>query len=174
MIPPGGFLRRVILTLAIFTLPFLVGLVFTFDVIKINWSSTMEDQPAIEAQQGPRLSAPADSVRFDGPSLPKDGRLPANPVSADTISLQRGKTLYEIHCALCHGQAGKGDGAITQYWKADMRPPANLTEPRLVEQSDGAVYLTISQGFGAMPPLNENLDPRERWDVVNYVRSLSQ
>jgi len=37
---------------------------------------------------------------------------------------------------------------------------------------DGSVYLTIAQGFGQMPSLAENLTPRERWDVVNYVRTL--
>jgi mono/diheme cytochrome c family protein len=40
--------------------------------------------------------------------------------------------------------------------------------------SDGTIYITISQGYGTMPPLRENLNPRERWDVVNYVKTLSQ
>jgi mono/diheme cytochrome c family protein len=35
--------------------------------------------------------------------------------------------------------------------------------------------MTISNGTQAgMPPLNENLTVRERWDVVNYVRQLQQ
>jgi hypothetical protein len=33
--------------------------------------------------------------------------------------------------------------------------------------------LTISNGLeGRMPALNENLTVSERWDVVNYVRTL--
>ncbi len=42
--------------------------------------------------------------------------------------------------------------------------------------SDGAIFLTITNGIaGRMPPLKENLpDASERWDVVNYVRSLQQ
>ena len=174
MIPPSGFLRRVILTLALVTVPLLLGLLLTYDVIKIDWTSTMEDQVAVEVQQGPRLAAPADSVRFDGPSLPKDGKLPKNPVSADPVSLQRGAILYDINCALCHGDTGLGDGPIAEFWQADKRRPADLTEARMAEQSDGALYITISMGYGTMPPLNENLTARERWDVVNYVRGLSQ
>lgn len=174
MIPPSGFLRRVIITLVAVSIPLLLGMLFTYDVIKVDWASTMEDQVAVEVQQGPRLAAPAESVRFDGPSLPKDGKLPENPVPADAVSLQRGEILYRIHCALCHGETGLGDGPMTASWKADMRPPADLTEQRMAEQSDGSLYLTISLGYGAMPPLRENLTPRERWDVVNYVRSLSQ
>jgi len=175
MIPPGGFLRRVILTLILIAVPMSLALIFTYDVVKIDWRSTMEDQPAVEAQQGPRLAAPAEAVRFDGvSSLSKDGALPDNPVPADAVSLQRGEILFNINCVPCHGKDGKGDGPLTEYWMADARRPADLTEPRMAQQSDGALYLTISQGFGAMPPLDENLNPRERWDVVNFVRSLSQ
>jgi mono/diheme cytochrome c family protein len=174
MIPPSGYLRRVILTLILVSVPLLLGMVFLYDVIKINWASTMEDQIAVEAQTGPRLSAPAEAVRFDGPSLPKDGELPPNPVPADSVSLERGRVLFERNCALCHGAQGLGDGPITEFWKPDMNKPANLTDPRMAQQSDGSLYLTISQGYGVMPALGENLDQRERWDVVNYVRSLSR
>jgi mono/diheme cytochrome c family protein len=174
MIPPKGYLRRVIITLAVLAIIPMIGLLFTYDFIKINWASGMEDQIAVAAQQGPRKWAPVESVRFDGPSLPKDGRLPSNPVPADAVSLQRGEQLYSTVCAPCHGSTGQGNGTITKFWKVDAQHPANLTDPRLKEQSDGALYLTISQGYGAMAPLNENLDVHSRWDVVNYVRSLSQ
>jgi mono/diheme cytochrome c family protein len=174
MIPPSGYLRRVILTLVIVSVPLIIGLFFTYDVIKINWASNMEVQASIKAQEPPRKWAPAESVRFDGPSLPANGQSPVNPVPADEVSLQRGQLLFERNCVPCHGASGQGDGPITQYWKPDAKRPANLTEPRIAQQSDGALYLTISQGYGAMPPLNENLNVRERWDIVNYVRSLSK
>jgi mono/diheme cytochrome c family protein len=174
MIPPSGYLRRVILTFVLVSLPLALGMLLTYDVLKVNWTSTMEDQPAVEYQAGPRKSAPSESVRFDGPSLAKDGQLPVNVVPADAVSLQRGQLLFERNCALCHGPAGQGDGPISQYFKADARKPANLTDPRIAQQADGTLYITIAQGFGQMPPLGENLDVRERWDVVNYVRSLSK
>jgi mono/diheme cytochrome c family protein len=174
MIPPSGLFRRIILTLLILSAPFALGLIFTYDVIKINWRSTMEIQPSFKPQKGPRLALAADAVRFEGPSVPKDGELPVNPVPADAVSLARGKQLFNTHCAVCHGQDGKGDGPVVQYFKPDARKPANLTEPRMAQQSDGSIYMTISQGFGQMPALNENLDVRERWDVVNYVRGFSK
>jgi len=174
MIPPSGYLRRVIITLVLLSIPLFLGLPFLYDVIKVNWASTMEDQIAVEAQAPPRLSAPSEAVPFAGPSIPRDGELPSNPVPADSVSLERGRLLFERNCALCHGDQGLGDGPITEFWKPDMKKPANLTDPRMAQQSDGSLYLTISQGFGAMPGLGENLDQRERWDIVNYVRGLSQ
>jgi len=174
MIPPSGYLRRVIITLVILSVPLMVGLAFTYDVIKVDWTSSMEDQPSIEAQEGPRPLAPPESVPFEGASLPKNGKQPDNPVPPDAVSLERGKQLFNRHCALCHGESGQGNGPITQQWQADAKKPANLTDPRVAQGSDGSIYLTISEGYGAMPALNENLNVRERWDVVNYVKSLSK
>ncbi|MEJ5198015.1 MAG: cytochrome c [Anaerolineae bacterium] len=174
MIPPPGVLRRIILTFAVVGVLFTVPLIFLYDVIKINWRSNMEIQASVKPQEGPRKSAPADAVSFEAPGLPHNGELPTNPVAADPVSLARGKQLYGHHCAVCHGPQGKGDGPVTQFWKADAKRPANLTEPRIGQQTDGALYLTIAQGFGVMPPLRENLSVRERWDIVNYVRTLGQ
>ena len=51
--------------------------------------------------------------------------------------------------------------------------PADLTGLPVQSLSDGGIFLTISNGIqGKMPALNENLTVRERWDVVNYVRTL--
>ncbi|MCX7669089.1 MAG: cytochrome c [Anaerolineae bacterium] len=174
MIPPPGVFRRIILTFAAVGVLFTVPLIFLYDVIKINWRSNMEIQISVKPQEGPRKWAPADAVSFEAPSLPHNGELPTNPVAADPVSLVRGKQLYGYHCAACHGPQGKGDGPVTQFWKADAKRPANLTEPRIGQQTDGALYLTIAQGFGVMPPLRENLSVRERWDIVNYVRTLGQ
>jgi mono/diheme cytochrome c family protein len=94
---------------------------------------------------------------------------PVNPVPSDEISLQRGVILYDIHCQLCHGAQGHGDGPLSSYFD---RTPQNLTGAQTTDEFDGSVYLTIVQGFGQMPSLAENLTPRERWDVINYVRTL--
>lgn len=173
MIPPKGYLRRVIITFVIVTVPLLLGLVFTYDIIKVNWASNMEFQASVNHQEGPRKWAPADAIRIDGASGPIAG-IPDNPVPADQISLDRGRQLFNRNCALCHGETGRGDGPITQFWDAQMRKPADLTEARMKTMSDGTVYITISNGFGTMPPLRENLDVRERWDIANYIKTLSQ
>jgi hypothetical protein len=35
------------------------------------------------------------------------------------------------------------------------------------------MFLTITNGIeGKMPPLNENLLVSERWDIVNFLRTL--
>jgi mono/diheme cytochrome c family protein len=174
MIPPSGYLRRVIFTFILVTIPLALGLLFTYDVIKIYWNPGMVFQPSIGYQEAPRKWAPSDAVPVAGPSIPQDITEAVNPVPADPVSLQRGEQLYLRNCALCHGESGQGEGAITRFWKPDMRKPANLTEPRIQTGSDASIYVTVSKGFGTMPPLNENLTVRERWDVVNYVKTLGK
>ncbi len=55
------------------------------------------------------------------------------------------------------------------------KKPADLTSPAVQFLSDGAIFMVITNGKpGTMPPLNENLTVRERWDIVNYIRTLGQ
>ena len=166
--------RRILITLVILTTPLILGLPITYEVIGVNFPSFMENQPSITYQEGPRRLPGEGALSFFPEAGPKTAdTVPVNPVPVDEISLQRGAILYNLHCALCHGEQGAGDGPITERWKEDASSrPADLREDRIVSQPDGALYLTLSQGFGAMLALSENITPRERWDVINYVRRL--
>ena len=42
-------------------------------------------------------------------------------VSAEDLSQQTGKELYQRLCAACHGDKGEGDGTVAAYFK--MQPP---------------------------------------------------
>ncbi len=147
-------------------------MLFAFDIIKIQWVSFMGLQPSFGNMEEP-LPPPARSIPIDGPAyIP--GLNPdtlVNPVAADEASIARGAQLYAIHCAMCHGQAGQGNGQIAAFL---ANRPANLTSPVVQSRSDGSLFLTISLGIeGRMPALNENLTVRERWDVVNFIRTLA-
>jgi mono/diheme cytochrome c family protein len=131
----------------------------------------MEFSPAVDYQEGPRLLPAVDTVPIQGKAIVLDV-LPVNPIPADEVSLQRGEILYSIHCAVCHGDSAQGDGPLVSFY--EDRPPGDLTGPNVAVQFDGILFRTVSQGFGQMPPLAENLTPRERWDVINYLRELEQ
>lgn len=160
--------RRGLLIIGLILTPFVVGLLFTFEVIKFPIPTNMADQPSIDYQEGPRILPAEGAVPIQGLSIVLE-EFPSNPVPADETSLQRGQILYSIHCQMCHGEAGHGDGSLAQYFD---RTPQNLTSPQIGAEFDGSVYITITQGFGQMPSLAENLTPRERWDIVNYIRTL--
>jgi mono/diheme cytochrome c family protein len=160
--------RRGLLIIGLVLAPFVIGLLLTFEVIRIPFPTNMADQISQGYQESPRLLPPDGSVSIQGISvIPEE--FPENPVPSDDVSLQRGEILYNLQCRMCHGEDGHGDGPLAHYF---ARTPENLTSAQITAEFDGAVYLTITQGFGEMPSLAENLTPRERWDIVNYVRTL--
>lgn len=163
-------LQRGLLIIAILVTPFIIGLFFTFELLKIPFATDMSNQISIGYQESPRILPPDGAVPVQGLAVIPD-EFPINPVPADEVSLQRGETLYTIHCQVCHGAHGHGDGPLAGYFD---RTPENLTSSQILAEFDGSVYLTIMNGFGQMPALYENLTPHESWDVVNYVHTLPE
>lgn len=162
-------LQRGLIIIGILMVPFFLGLLFTFQVIRTPFPTDMMDSPAVGYQEAPRLSPPENSVPIQGEAvIPEE--FPVNPIPADETSLQRGEILYQIHCALCHGDTGRGDGPLAHYFS---RTPEDLGGSKAAAEFDGSVFLAIQQGFGEMPPLSENLTTREMWDVINFTRTLT-
>jgi mono/diheme cytochrome c family protein len=163
-------LKRLAMVFVAVGILFGVTLLFSYDVIKIDWPSFMEIQPSFKPMENP-LPPPERSIPVEGAiAIPGMGA-PQNPVTADEASLARGKELFAINCKMCHGDNGQGDGPIAPFLV--NYKPANLTSPLLKALSDGDVFLIITNGVpDRMPALNENLTVRERWDVVNYIRTL--
>ncbi len=149
----------------------LVGvlMLFTYDIIKIDWVVFMEIQPSYGAQEKP-LPVPAQTNTVEGAAYIPGNGAPTNPVAADETSLARGKQLFQTRCAICHGAEGKGNGNVAAFFT--KKKPADLTSAAIQSLNDGAVFMIISNGFGFMPALNENFTVRERWDLVNFFRTL--
>jgi mono/diheme cytochrome c family protein len=164
-------IKRLLILLSMGVLGLGILMVFSYDVIKIDWISFMEIQPSYKAMDDP-LPVPPNSIPAEGAAYIPGMGSPVNPVPSDKISLARGEQLFKINCVQCHGPLGMGDGVIGTFFQYK---PANLTAPVVQNKSDGAIFLIVSTGVtGRMPPLNENLTVRDRWDLVNYVRTLKK
>jgi len=94
-----------------------------------------------------------------------------NPVAKAALpaSVTRGAALFTKHCAGCHGDGGKGDGPDGAYYSPS---PSDLTSPGVVKQSDAELFVKITRGRGDMETFEKKLDAAQRWDVVNFLRSL--
>ena len=162
------FKQIVVLALVAFVLVGTLAL-FSMDVIKLDWIGFMEIQPSFSAQEKP-LPVPARSIPVDGPAFIPNLGAPNNPIPADDVSISRGQTLFATNCVMCHGATGEGNGSISALL---ANKPANLTSIITQSKQDGALFLTITNGVdGRMPPMVENLTVRDRWDVINYIRTL--
>lgn len=94
-----------------------------------------------------------------------------NPVKPDSASLKSAKALYIKYCAPCHGVTGKGDGPAN----ASINPnPANHTSILMLNETDGALWYKITVGRNPMPENRSILTETQRWELVNYIRTLAK
>lgn len=161
--------RRGLIIIALLLSPFIIGLLLTYQWIRIPFDTDMAENIAVDYQEGPRLAPPQEAVPIQGEAV-LGNEFPINPIAPDDTSLQRGQILYDVHCALCHGYQGHGNGPLATYYE---RMPTDLAGSATANEFDGSVYLVILQGYGLMPSLYENLTVRESWDVINYVRTIT-
>jgi hypothetical protein len=101
-----------------------------------------------------------------------------NPLADDTVALTAGKDIFEVNCATCHGPEGAGDGPSA----AGLDPkPANLSDGEMMPtMNDGYLFWRVSKGGSvepfnsAMPAWETVLTEEQRWQVISYVRTLSE
>jgi mono/diheme cytochrome c family protein len=92
-----------------------------------------------------------------------------NPIAVSESSLSAGQKIYMKRCVACHGKTGNGDGPDA----ADLGiHPAKLSDPATQRETDGALFWKITVGKKPMPNYGTRLSPTDRWNVINYLRSL--
>ena len=92
-----------------------------------------------------------------------------NPVAATESSLAAGRKIYSKTCAKCHGKTGDGDGPAVIELNIH---PAKLSDPKLATESDGSLFWKVTTGKKPMPAYGKRLSETDRWNLVNYVRTL--
>lgn len=147
----------------------------TWEVVRTDSINTRSASDSVASRGNPQMSVPVTGMAVPGFAVGY-GALPGvvdsmsglrNPIAADERSLDNGRKYYQINCAVCHGAAGDGNGAVTKFGM----PPIPLTNASAQGRSDGYIWGMIRNGRGLMPPYNR-IDEHDRWDVVNYVRTL--
>jgi len=94
-----------------------------------------------------------------------------NPVPVNESSLAAGQKIYAKRCMACHGKTGNGDGPDA----ADLGiHPAKFSDPVMREETDGELFWKITVGKKPMPNYGTRLSPADRWNVINYLRTLTR
>jgi mono/diheme cytochrome c family protein len=91
------------------------------------------------------------------------------PLAVDRAVLRRGQQRFDVYCAPCHGRIGNGLGMIVR--RGFKQPPSYHTD-RLREAPVGHLYDVITNGYGAMLNYASQIQPRDRWAIVAYIRAL--
>ncbi len=91
------------------------------------------------------------------------------PFAVTKDVVERGQDRFNIYCAPCHDRLGNGNGKIV---RRGYRHPPSYHIDRLRQVPHGYIYDVITSGFGAMPDYSAQIQPRDRWAIVAYVRAL--
>jgi len=94
-----------------------------------------------------------------------------NPLPLESEVMVRGRALFQAHCSVCHGQAGRGDGPAA----AGLNPkPADLTSAHVDNHTDGDIFWWLNYGIAgsAMPGFKDTLSTIEYWELIRFIRSL--
>ncbi len=94
-----------------------------------------------------------------------------NPVKATADSIDKGKTLFQANCLVCHGAEGRGDGPQA----ADLDPSPVDIRQHLPYHADPQFFAFIANGIGgtAMPAWRDQLSDDDIWNLINYLRTFS-
>jgi len=151
------------LTLASVTAIALVGFGILASMLRHGLSA--RDQPtAVEA-------AVARSMRLL--AMPRAARTAKNPVPFTDEILLEGRAHFADHCALCHGNDGRGE---TQIGRNLYPKPPDMASSATQSLSDGDLFYIIKNGIRltGMPAWGEDTreDDRESWELVHFIRHL--
>ena len=127
-------------------------------------------------------SVPVGSLEYSVKSREEAIKL-TNPIKNNPESIQRGRALFAVNCAGCHGNlevlpsgADYKGGKVAANFDPNIRIP-DIRDPFYRDtRTDGDFYGTLNFGSlaGLMPPVGWKFSPTEHWDLINFVRSVQK
>ena len=147
------------------------------------------------ADQKPAQQPPAESKATDGTAPPAAGDADGAggdaaaaqdvdnvnwvtrfPIDIDDAAMERGQTMFNVYCSVCHGVTGIGNGQANQaamkLGQQTWREPTNLHKDYILTMPAGKVYNTVSNGYKMMPGYKAQISVEDRWRIVLYLRAL--
>ena len=171
----------------------LIGLVLAgalttgcWEQVSKGWFASMKEQPAVQALEEEPFAPPAGTVPVGGftltvaddhpmamtPMFVPEARTLENPFPRTRESMARGKEVYTVYCAVCHGSdgmAGHAERPVARRLAESGAPPFPLSTT--VAYTDGMLYAKILYGRPLMPGYPQIAED-DRWHAVNYLREL--
>jgi mono/diheme cytochrome c family protein len=146
-------------------------------------ATNMGDQPKLKPQRGDIFGehvagmwAPAAGTISSGeapyPFTQDEGELAGqvnvNPLPDTPEVLKQGEWVFSNTCIVCHGKEAAGDGEVTFLFP---KPPS-LMRQKVRDWSDGRIFHVPMRGQKSMPAYANQLEQREIWAAIRYIRSL--
>ena len=155
--------RRVKIAIGVFVVVGVLGIAMLLSMLRRGFSA-LDEPSAMEAMIATTMR------RYSVPSDLKDAK---NPLPLTPEVLSEARSHFADHCAICHGNDGKGQTSMGQ--KFYPRVP-DMTKEETQSQTDGALFATIENGIRltAMPAFGEGTAESAygSWTLVHFIRHM--
>lgn len=123
--------------------------------------------------RGSQTASPAPALAPAPAVAPAQAAPVKNPVKPTAESQAKAKSLYQIDCAMCHGDNGNGKTDLASGMELTLD---DWTDPKtLADKEDWALFNVIRNGKDKMPPESSGrATDTEVWNLVIYIRSFSK
>ena len=135
----------------------------------------MRETPAVRPYEEPLLIKEAGLVPVNGGEaifrVSAGTDIPPPFDLTQPTAIDRGKAVYLVYCAQCHGHKYDGNGSVGQSF-APL--PTDLRSAKVQNSPAGVLFKNVSYGVpdGRQPPLHATITVDDRWRVVAFVKSL--
>jgi len=97
-----------------------------------------------------------------------------SPIAAlNTAQLVEAERLYLVNCGICHGSKLDGNGPLYNDGKGPFpaAPKNFIGDAAMIAMPEGQMFYSATYGKNKMGSYASQLDSRQRWMVINYIKS---
>jgi mono/diheme cytochrome c family protein len=96
---------------------------------------------------------------------------PLPALAADELA--EAKRLFNINCAICHGDKLDGNGPLYKGGNGPYAaaPAAFLGNPKYVNMPEGTMFHSVTYGKNMMGSYASQLSRKQRWMIIHYIKS---
>ena len=141
-------------------------------------SDSTATSPTLAHAESTHTSADSASARAADTARAAGGRAGTSAThgaraGAGVTQLELGATLFQKHCARCHGPDGRGDGPGV--YTLDVKPQNFHDAEHMATRTDEDLLISIRHGrdMAAMPRWDSILSEEEIHAVLRYVRTFA-
>ena len=126
----------------------------------------------------PRADIPVPSLEkktamtFLDASIDRRARDEKNPVSADEVNLIAGMSLYQAHCAGCHGDVTHPESSVAK--ALYPRPPQFIQEAPDMPDNQNFYLLKHGIRWSGMPAFKQSLTDQQIWEIVGFLSHMDK
>jgi len=116
---------------------------------------------------------PMDSVAGDTTNYVASKQI-KNPLTGlDETTMIEAQRLYLVNCAICHGPKLDGNGPLYKGGDGPFpaKPATLVGDAKYETMPEGQMYYSVTYGKNKMGSYASQLDTRQRWMVIAYIKS---